>query len=254
MKKFHPILFSTPMVQAILEGRKTMTRRTKGLECVNDEPDFYTWCNEVNQMDIPHKAIRYDENYYYEFTGKYNNSTSVITTCPYGKVGDILWVRETWQYTDSSLNMWPGYVYRATDPDWETYENWTWKPSIFMPKAACRIFLEITDIKVERLHDISEADAINEGIEKTFISDELRDCRWKNYINNGKGSFCEPSSSFESLWAYKDTNTLPLKTKLEPLAGKAPQSDGRKIKSLEFVGLLSCQNYHHGLLPFIHLE
>lgn len=102
------------MVQAILEGRKTMTRRTKGLECVNDEPDFYTWCNEVNQMDIPHKAIRYDKNYYYEFTGKYNNSTSVVTTCPYGKVGDILWVRETWRKNETPTG-WPYHFYADDD-------------------------------------------------------------------------------------------------------------------------------------------
>src|SRR6185312_4133418 len=80
------------------------------------------------------------------------------------EIDDILWVRETCQYADSSVNFNPGWVYRATDPDWETMEGWTWKPSIFMPKRACRIFLKITDIRVERLHDINTDALKAEGI------------------------------------------------------------------------------------------
>lgn len=104
---------------------------------------------------------------------KYENSDPAryevtnLYKCPYGKSGDILWVRETWQYVDIPDD-YTGYVYKASGGlDWEmSNDEWIWRPSIFMPRAACRIFLQITDVRVERLQDISEADAIAEGVEK----------------------------------------------------------------------------------------
>ena len=94
--KFIQILFSTPMVEAILDGRKTKTRRTKGLDFVNEFPDYYKWLDQYEQMDIPRPARKYDDRFYYAFTGKNDNSVLTVLHCPYGKVGDILWVRETW--------------------------------------------------------------------------------------------------------------------------------------------------------------
>ncbi len=123
-----PILFSTPMVQAILSGRKTQTRRV-----IKRFTDF-----------------------------------GITDHCAYGKVGDILWVRETWQKVEHPELK---YRYRA---DHLNPTSVTWKPSIFMPKDACRIFLEVTEIKVERLQDISEEDAIAEGVEvPTYKETEL---------------------------------------------------------------------------------
>ena len=83
--------------------------------------------------------------------------------------GDILWVRETWQHT-KVLNLHPtdanyGYVYRADGREWEDIEGWKWKPSIFMPKEACRLFLKIKNVRNERLQSISEADARAEGFD-----------------------------------------------------------------------------------------
>lgn len=132
-----PILFSTPMVQAILKGQKWQTRR------VVKDP----------------LAISLAE------AGHYNN---VLTLCNRRPV-DVLWVRETWQHT-KVLNLHPtdenyGYVYRADGQPWEDYEGWSWKPSIFMPKEACRIFLKVTNVRVERLQLISEADARAEGVD-----------------------------------------------------------------------------------------
>lgn len=122
-----PILFSGGMVRAILAGRKTQTRRI--VKCAI----------AIGGTD---------------------------TNCPYGNTGDRLWVKETFCYTDESINVEPGYVFRATDPDWSEMEGFKWKPSIFMPRKASRITLEIVSVRVERLQAISEADAMAEGVEQ----------------------------------------------------------------------------------------
>jgi hypothetical protein len=124
--KSRPILFSGKMVRAILEGKKTTTRRV-------------------------------------------TNKTTLKwgVKCPYGVVGDRLWVRETWQSLAKMNHAHPSedqYVYRATDPDWETTEGWKWKPSIFMPRDACRIHLRIESIRVERLQSITDSEIVDEGV------------------------------------------------------------------------------------------
>jgi hypothetical protein len=129
-----PILFSSPMVRAILEGRKTQTRRI-----------------------VKGQALEFLESFVPEFVSLKENGFS-----KYGYAGDKLWVKETWKYVDFCGED-NGYVYRATDPDWESMEGWTWKPSIFMPKVASRITLNITGIKIQRLQDITEEDAMKEG-------------------------------------------------------------------------------------------
>lgn len=125
-KKERPILFSTPMVQAILNGTKTQTRRIiKDKFLYAGEPKFSTRNHQITNQ------------------------------CPYGKVGDILWVRETFAKIDENR-----FIYKAN----ENQKAMRWKPSIHMPKKAAQIFLEITEIKVERLQDISEEDAKAEGV------------------------------------------------------------------------------------------
>ena len=187
---FKPILFSTPMVQAILDGRKTQTRRIikpQPLKQLFDVNMGY-WSEEPSDLKQPYIKSKY-------------------------KVGDILWVRETWQqqYFEQEIKKsWAGKCYVAKDGfrykadgvelDKSSKAFGKWKPSIFMPKEACRIFLEVTNVRVERLQEISVMDAINEGIQKTWISDDEKSTMWKNYINNGKGSYHHPVKSFSSLW------------------------------------------------------
>jgi hypothetical protein len=136
MKKEHPILFSAPMVRAILDGRKTQTRRVVKDSMLQDS-----------------SAEFYDEDF-----------LKMTAKCPFGIVGD-LWVRETFTYEGYSVeDKW--LVYRADVAKSYTLNSGNkWKPSIFMPRAASRITLEITEIRVERLCEISAADAISEGID-----------------------------------------------------------------------------------------
>lgn len=161
--KQRPILFSTPMVQAILEGRKTQTRRIvkPGIIILKDRDKQEVFAMKRNKKGI---ACPYE--------------------CPYGQPGDYLWVRETWQHT-KILNLHPtdenyGYIYKADGQPWEDYEGWVWKPSIFMPKAAARIWLKIVDVRIERLQDISESDAECEGVEEGVKSIPSFNSLWES--------------------------------------------------------------------------
>ena len=157
--KHIPILFSTPMVQAILEGRKTMTRRKVKLQ--PGEGEYY--------------QLMEDGEFAYISVG----GMSGPYKCPYGQPGDILWVRETWQHT-KNLGINPedensGYIYKCSEngQEWaNNTENWVWKPSLFMKKEACRIFLKVTGVKVERLQDISTLDAIKEGVNPCTLNSQ----------------------------------------------------------------------------------
>ena len=159
--KERPILFSAPMVRAILEGRKTVTRRpVKGL--------LTSFAVTTAADESPLNA------------GCWNVGGPIIR-CPYGKPGERLWVRETWYCDHSELMSGPYLkpddldVSEARDDGTLVYaadglapyeaEQPTWKPSIHMPRWACRILLEITDVRVERLQDISRADIRAEGLQ-----------------------------------------------------------------------------------------
>lgn len=139
--KEHPILFSWPMVRALLEGRKTQTRRSV----------------KTNASGRTQLAGR---NWHL-------SDPEVIKACPYGTIGDRLWVRETWGRLFNGGDENEPIFYRAdySKEDLETQVLPGWKPSIHMPRSAARLFLEITDIRVERLHNISEYDCAAEGIE-----------------------------------------------------------------------------------------
>jgi hypothetical protein len=163
--RVRPILFSGPMVRALLDGRKTQTRRA-----VKPQPP------ERWEGARPHKiALTTDDEGAELFAYSQSAGNGDWTArCPYGVPGDRLWVRETWAHDGPDLetvrtrheDMLPGGdsygpYYRATEIAPDTL---LWRPSIFMPRWASRITLEITDVRVERLQDISEADALAEGV------------------------------------------------------------------------------------------
>lgn len=179
MNKHRPILFSTAMVQAILEGRKTQTRRT-----VKPQPDSKATLFSYQPDQWPKKPwiakFKFKEIEgapYYEVTNDYK--------CPYGEPGDILYVRETWKPENmkSHDEYLVGVRYKADDswkqipifgPVYNAFhagKGKSWQPSLFMPKEAARLFLRITDIRVERLQDISEEDCLKEGIESVKVSE-----------------------------------------------------------------------------------
>ena len=210
--KEHPILFSPPMVNAILEGRKTQTRRV-----VKDiEPDTKWRIGQMGEIVCKHPNrgkfgvfIHIDDDTFPQCD---------LIPCPFGKPSDRLWVRETWadvntpdgpaicyradgnymHWRDFSKTFGPDYGigpsmdYTAYPGDycmwWEDLLNGApdhrWRPSIFMPRWASRITLEITGIRVERLQDITEDDALAEG------------------VNGDEGPYDQqtPKMCFESLW------------------------------------------------------
>jgi len=172
--KERPILFSTPMVQAIPEGRKTMTRRTRGLEVINKNPDDFQFEWADFSLKLPWRFTqKFTVN---ELSLKERNFNQEAIKCPYGEIGDRLWVKETSCFVslehaqDLLEGMHSQLVYKTSvHEDWMKYAKekyrYKWTPSIYMTRAACRIILEITNIGVERLIEISEEDARQEGIE-----------------------------------------------------------------------------------------
>lgn len=188
MIKERPIIFSTEMVKAILEGRKTQTRRV-----IKPQPIFK---RELN--GIGYAAKRWSTNDAQEWglwleawptLGKWGLASS-LHKCPYGQECDKLWVRETWQlievfedwwYGGFEGQTWRGKISTSKPNDCaigylaDTYDDGPWRPSIHMPRWASRITLEITDVRVERVQDISEKDAFDEGClpSETLIPYEL---------------------------------------------------------------------------------
>lgn len=176
-----PILFNSEMVRAILESRKSCTRRVvKPQQFIGMLPDKCK--NGAPEEFLKEKKLMFKP--YCDMT-----DIELINTAykaPY-QPGDILYVRETWEYFEccccegdehgncyrepqqSALNKSCGcYMYRATD---EIYGDARWHPSIHMPKEAARIWLKVTDVRVERLQDITPKGAESEGVGNLFYDD-----------------------------------------------------------------------------------
>lgn len=171
--KTHPILFSTAMVQAILEGRKTMTRRV-----IKPQP----------KAELFSAIISYSDKLMARFWTKREPNNPLIEDVKLKyNVGDVLWVRESFchvrAFVEGKELQQPQYLYKTDPPFGYVEDGWKWKPSIYMPKIACRIWLEVTSIRVERLQDITYVDGIiQEGYPKEHPG-------------------CSPIEWFENLWA-----------------------------------------------------
>jgi hypothetical protein len=186
------------MVRAILEDRKTVTRRAvkgAGLKWLSDFPPEYV-------------------------------EDSANALCPHGKPGDRLWVRETWgrTYNVNGQDDWPGRPHIAREGDemvtiYRAYGPWSWcdddgvgsdrsywKPSIHMFRRDSRILLEITDVRVERLQDISDEQAIAEGC---FFTDYGRKCGHSGTGWTDVGTCPAPESTHQQLdgWMWDKTTS-----------------------------------------------
>jgi len=152
----HPILFSAPMIRALLDGRKTQTRRVIKKVGNNNHIDYK---NQILRRTLSTHVLEAPK----------------LGICPHGQIGDLLWVRETWSHDADSLEslraefedimppQFPhGPYYRADG----IHENTglKWKPCIFMPRWASRLTLRVADVHVERVQEISQTDAISEGL------------------------------------------------------------------------------------------
>ena len=215
-KNIKPILFSTPMVQAILAGTKKQTRRVVSLPNSIEFPE---------EVEFTRMQSGYPDGTRAVFG--YMDEPNSFSVSGY-QIGDVLWVRETWLKIIKDVEFegrTTEFAYRANQKENEEkfghikngigkrfIDAWKWKPSIFMPKEAARIFLKVIDVRVEELQDITEADAIAEGImvkKKYFeqvceipISQIANDVDvYHNYITGFYERGClHPEWSFASLW------------------------------------------------------
>ena len=154
MSRVLPILFNTEMVQAILDGRKTVTRRI---------------CKDANEFTVPDMSFFDAEKRTYavhnyadaEHTDKLSVAERTCPICP----GDILYVRETWcsRYDGEKYFYLADKCTKREEKKLLDYGEVKWRPSIHMPKEAARIFLKVKDVRVERLQDITDEGAYREG-------------------------------------------------------------------------------------------
>lgn len=177
--KERPILFNGEMIRAILDGRKTQTRRVvKHIPALGRADD---WC------------LKAGEGEFARMVGNYRRF------CPYGAPGDALWVRETWAEAPNSEDGgdgMTGYPIHRADYDPEDVQPLRWRPSIHMPRWACRLTLRVTGVRVERVQDISEEGATAEGIDMPRC-----DCtEWACENCMGTGWGARPTEIFAGLW------------------------------------------------------
>lgn len=199
-----PITFNTEMVQAILEGNKTQTRRA--IKCQMKKPASGHYLDAYNKSE---------EWFWWSEDHRQNLEQKI--TCPFGKVGDRLWVRETFKVVPRTAYAQSEGVQQVIKPNdnhdaaifkagWDRSKPGRWKPARHMPRWASRITLEITDIRVERLQDISEEDAVAEGFKYEGWVPTYNDPD-----SGGDGNEALPSEKFADMWEsiYQNWDSNP---------------------------------------------
>jgi hypothetical protein len=203
---------SAPMVRALLEGRKTQTRRI-----VKAQPQGTL----LGLLERPIRSMQQEPVLRAWFGAGEDERSSTEITCPYGKPGDLLWVRETTEAdhdtsevvtlakyaADGKPVLYPGPEEdERGEPDYGgSNAHWWGKrdvcPSIHMPRWASRLTLELTEVRVERLQEITAEGAIAEGIEPVLTGTGER-CGWLDYEHEGTGTgyYLEAVNSYDSLW------------------------------------------------------
>lgn len=196
-----PILFSAPMVRAILAGTKTQTRRV-----VKPQPTPATQFN----TNVPHQPgdwiWPYKDSSAQRVTNLPGGPEGWSKHCPYGQPGDRLWVREahmldppidfTWPSVGDTFASVADIPDRYRSPEHVLYRadekltgEWRWRSPIHMPRWASRITLEVTDVRVQRLREINELDALAEGIAHSTFNDPRVEYRWLWEAINGAGAW-----------------------------------------------------------------
>lgn len=164
MRRILPILFNTEMVRAILDGRKTVTRRIckDGNDYTMPDMDFY---------DADKRTYAVHNYADKEQMDKLSTAEHICPICP----GDILYVRETWCNANKEGAK-PDYYYYADTFICEDYDKteWKWRPSIHMPKAAARIWLKVTDVRVERLLEATNPIKYPHGKDNTILREGFK--------------------------------------------------------------------------------
>jgi len=220
-----PILFSAPMVRALMAGTKTQTRRIVKPQPVKSSGTHrgYPLQLMANDWAWPHPRTSGATT----ISNRPNGPLGWEIHCPYGLPGDHLWGRETWRYSGWTEDGLPWVEYHADGAtrlcERGISEEWSkklmgiwadlsapqnfeldgraadrrWRPAIHMPRWASRLTLEITGVRVERLQDISDEDAIAEGIERA--SDWHENEMWKGYQQPGTRWFL-PRQAYRDLW------------------------------------------------------
>jgi hypothetical protein len=217
MSSEHPIIFSGPMVRALLAGTKTQTRRLVRLGSMAAEPDSDF---EPGERWGYTRIGQRDDGAWRVWMTEYPEEGSVTVRCPYGQPGDRLWVREKWAAGACSEGLRPNclspafywglrsdntglwYSADAAEPLHPVTPRGKWRPSIHMPRWASRLTLEVTEVRAQRLQSITEADARAEGFSSESMPARVN-CK------PGTVAFFDPRHWFAVLWDSINSKRAP---------------------------------------------
>lgn len=197
------ILFTAEMVRAEREGRKTETRRLQGLEWLNDKPGLWSFIGK-NHMDSGIILYRFG----LEGTENVRN-----LICPYGQPGDLLYIKETWGVAHVYNDVKPSLIdfrQKALPTRWwaADCEKPTWigktRAAIHLPMDAARTWLKIISITPERLQDITQESAVNEGILWYSEGDGAGSTRYKDYMADASG-YGHPDHDYPTVGTPKES-------------------------------------------------